>query len=606
MNTKRLVVKDTYYLGASDRKGPKFENVYPLVNGMSYNSYLISDEKTCLLDTIDRSVSEVFLKKLKAALEGRLLDYLVVHHMEPDHSYTMLEVLKEHPEATVVMNEKSYTMFKNFNDCDCPNKYILVKEGDILSLGTHTLRFVMAPMVHWPEVMMSFDENSKTMFTADAFGTFGSLGGNLFAHEVDFERYFHDEARRYYANVVGKYGNQVQTLLKKLKDLPIENIAPLHGPIWRQDIPYALDLYDKWSRYEPEVKGVLIVYGSIYGHTEEVANVLADELSLAGVKEIKIYDASKTDRSYLLGEAFKYSHLVILSSTYNMNAYTPVEDFLLSLEHHNFQNRTVALIQNGTWAPNSYNVMKEVFSKLKNIKILDETLTLNSSFHKGQEVALDSIVQKIAGDFPKERVSTNPLFNVSYGLYTLHTFDGKRQNACIINTFNQVSSSPDKVMISVSKQDYSSEILAKTKLCNVSVLTTHTPFSLIKRFGFQSGKDVDKFVDFKDYKVGDNGIGYLTRFTNSYFSLKVDQVIDLGSHLGFICTIVSKESLTKEENLTYDYYQKFIKPKPPRSEKKVVGWICKICGYIYEGEVLPPDFICPICKHGASDFERLK
>ena len=605
MFKNRLVVQDTYYVGGSDRRLALFENHYPLFNGMSYNSYVILDEKTALMDTVDESIVDTFLTKLQNVLDGRKLDYIVIHHMEPDHSASLLRVLDLYPDVTLVVNQKILDMLKNYFEGRDFTNVKIVKELDTLELGKHTLTFVMAPMVHWPEVMMSYDSYSKSLFSADAFGTFAPLSGNLFAHEVNFNHEYLDETRRYYTNIVGKYGNQVQAVLKKAKGLDIENLCPLHGPIWRQDLSYILSLYDKWSRYEPEENGVLIVYGSVYGHTERVANMIADELSLLGIKDIHMFDAAKTDTSYLLSEAFKYSHIVIASSTYNMGIFTPMEHFLLEMKAHNLQNRKVAIIENGSWAPNSGKLIREILGSMKNMEIVEPQITVKSNVKENQVELIKELATNIAKDFPKARLNSNPMFNIEYGLYVLTTERNGKQNGMILNTLNQVASSPDLLFVSVNKNNYSAETILETKKFNVSVLNTHAPFALFKRFGFASGRDTDKFKDCKDFAVAANGINYITRYSNAFFSLEVQQVLDLGSHYGFICTIAEKKQLSHEKSVTYDFYMENIKPKTPREVKKV-GWICKICGYIYEGEVLPPDFICPLCKHPASDFEKLK
>ena len=606
MYSKRLVTKNTYYVGASDRRLALFENIYPLTNGVSYNSYIILDEKTCLLDTVDVSVEDIFFEKVEDVLEGRKLDYLIVQHMEPDHSYEIKKVLLRHPEVTLVTSDKAYTMFQNYNDGETVENLIVVKEGDTLSLGKHTLTFVTAPMVHWPEVILTYDIYTKTLFSADAFGTFNALSGNLFAHEIDFKNTCLDEARRYYTNIVGKYGPQVQAALKKASSIEIETICPLHGPIWRQDLSYLISLYDKWSRYEPEQKGVLIVYGSIYGNGEKVANLIADQLANDGIRDIHMYDASKTDKSVLVAETFKYSHLVIVASTYNMGIFTPVEEFLLDLKYHNMQNRTVALVENGSWAPNSMSLMKKIFSEMKNIKILEDvSFTIKSAIRSSQIENVKALARKIAEDFPAVQLSDNPLFSISYGLYVLTSKDSNgKDNGMILNTVNQVSENPVRIAFTINKHNYSAEVVKETKKANVSILSVNTPFSVFKNFGFQSGKDVNKFETFKDYKVSKNGLTYLTKYANAFISLDVISCEDLGSHYLFIATISESQQLSKEESLTYSYYMSNIKPKPARSEKKINGWICKICGYVYEGEVLPKDFICPLCKHGAEDFER--
>lgn len=605
MYQNRLVTKDTYYIGGSDRRLALFENIYPLTDGVSYNSYLIRDKKTAVLDGVDVSIQEIFLEKLKSALDGKPLDYLIVQHMEPDHSGSLKELMRLYPDVTLVLNALTLQMFKNYNpDIEIKN-VLLVKEGDTLTLGDHVLTFVMAPMVHWPEVMVTYDSYTKTLFSADAFGTFGALSGNLFADRVSFEKKFEDEARRYYTNIVGKYGDQVQALLKKAQGIQIENICPLHGPIWRQDLVYLMNLYDKWSRYEPEIQGVLIIYGSIYGHSEEAANIVADALGELGLNNLAVYDASKTDKSYLVAEAFKYSHIVFAASTYNMGIFTPVEEVMHDLKYHNLKNRKYALIENGSWAPNSGKLMKDILSCFPNFTQIGSTVSFKSQV-KGEDIEkLRALAKEIYESLPERQQESNPLFNISYGLFALSTFDGKRQNACIVNTVTQVSNNPDHLLISVNKQNYTAEVLKETKKANISILTKHTPFSLFQRFGFQSGRTADKFSGYFDCQLADNGINYLTKYTNSYLSLKVLDVIDLGSHYGFIVEITHSKVLNCEASLTYEYYFQNIKPVPPKTTKKK-GWICKICGYIYEGEELPPDFICPLCKHPASDFEKIK
>ena len=604
MYTKRLVCKDTYYVGGSDRRLALFENVYPLTNGASYNSYLIVDKKTCLLDSVDKSVDEEFYTKVEEVLAGKPLDYLIVNHMEPDHSYSLKFILMTHPECTLVTSDKALVMFKNFNNGFCPKNVKVVKEFDVLDLGEHKLTFVFTPMVHWPEVMMTYDTTTKTLFSADAFGTFGALSGNLFADRVSFEKNYEVEARRYYTNIVGKYGTQVLAALKKASTVQIENICPLHGPIWRQDLSYLLSLYTKWASYEPEVNGVLIVYGSVYGHSEVAANLIADELSDKGLNDIALYDASKTDKSYLVAEAFKYSHIVICASTYNMGIFTPVEEFLLDLKYHNLQNRKFAVVENGSWAPNSGKLVCEILGGLKGFTQIGSTITFKSSVKEDSAAQIKALADMIYDTVPTKHTDNNPLTRISYGLFALSTeMDGK-QNACIINTVNMVANNPDLIMVAVNKANYSAETILKTKKCNISILTKHASFDLFKRFGFQSGRTVNKFEGFNDYKIAENGINYLTKFANAYLSLEVKDVLDLGSHYGFMLYIKSSTLLNNEESVTYDYYQKNIKPIPPKETKKK-GWICKICGYVYEGEVLPKDFICPICKHGAADFEKL-
>lgn len=394
MFKKRIVSKDTYYVGASDRRLALFENVYPAEYGISYNSYLIIDSKTCLLDTVDKSVEDEFLVKLKDTLDGKKLDYLIVHHMEPDHSYTLKRVLELYPEVTLVINDKALKMFKNFNDDFEPKNILLVKNGDQLNLGKHILNFVFAPMVHRPEVMVSYDSYSKTLFSADAFGSFNALSGNLIDSEIDIDASI-DEYRRYYTNIVGKYGVQVQALLKKASEFEIETICPLHGVILKENIAKIVSLYDKWSKYEPEVKSTLIVYGSIYGYSEEVATLISESLALKGIKNIKLYDASKIDKSILVSESFKYSNIVICTSTYNMGIFTPIEEYLLGLKYHNLSNRTIAIVDNGSWAITAGKLIKDIFATMKNIKVLETSFSITSKIKSDELYKIDLMVDEI-------------------------------------------------------------------------------------------------------------------------------------------------------------------------------------------------------------------
>ena len=389
------VLEDLFYVGASDRRLSLFENVYPVPRGASYNSYLLLDEKTALFDTVDHAVSEQFLENVEHVLGGRKLDYIVVHHMEPDHSSTLSEVLLRHPEATVVCNQKIDGMLKNYG-C-CVGERLLVKEGDELSTGRHTFKFVFAPMVHWPEVMMSFDLKTGALFSADAFGTFGALGGSVWADEVDFEHDFLDDARRYYINIVGKYGVQVQSVLKKAAGLDIKYLFPLHGPLWRESIGRFVEKYLTWSSYTPEEKGVLVVYGSIYGHTQNAAEIVASRIAQKGVK-VKVYDASMTDTSVLVSEAFRYSHIVFASATYNNGIFVKMEEFLSDLKAHAFQNRAYAVVENGSWAPQAGALIEAELSSFKNMKKLGEKVTILSSVKEETREKLLALADLIAGD----------------------------------------------------------------------------------------------------------------------------------------------------------------------------------------------------------------
>ena len=394
MQNSIRITNDLFYVGASDRKLALFENIYPIPRGVSYNSYLLMDEKTVLFDTTDASVSGQFFENVEAVLGQRKLDYIVVHHMEPDHAATLQDLLLRHPEATVVTTAKAAQMIEQFFG-QKPAALQLVKEGETLGTGNHTLCFTMAPMVHWPEVMMTYDTTAKTLFSADAFGTFGALSGNLFADEVNFEAEWLNDARRYYINIVGKYGIQVQNVLKKAAALDIQMICPLHGPVWRENLGFFIGKHDTWSKYEPEDKGVVIIYGSIYGHTEAAALRLGTLLGERGVKGIKAYDASHTHASKLVAECFRASHIVFASSTYNNGLFTPIESLLLDLKAHAWQKRSVALIENGSWAPQSGKLMRAELEQMKDITIVGETLSLKSSMQPLQEEQLANLADQI-------------------------------------------------------------------------------------------------------------------------------------------------------------------------------------------------------------------
>ncbi len=392
----RKITDDLTWLGANDRRLALFESAYPIPEGISYNAYLLSDEKTVLLDTADKAVAPRFLENLAHALGGRPLDYLVVNHMEPDHTATLEDVLLRHPETKVVLNQKTLSMVKQFFDFDIDARAILVKEGDTLATGRHTLTFVMAPMVHWPEVMVTYDMTDKTLFSADAFGTFGALNGSLFADEVDFERDLLPSARRYYTNIVGKYGAQVMAVLNKMSSFEIKTICPLHGPIWRENIDCFIEKYQKWATWQPEEKGVVIAYASVYGHTENAADIVANALSERGVRNIVMYDVSVTDPSYVLADCFRYSHLVFAAPTYNSGLFTTMDTLLRELSAHGLRERTVALIENGTWAPQSGKHMRAILDEMKDLTILENSVTFKSSVKAPEESELRALADTIA------------------------------------------------------------------------------------------------------------------------------------------------------------------------------------------------------------------
>ncbi len=614
MYCTRKVTDDIMWVGGDDRRLMLFEGVYSIPDGVSYNSYLIMDEKTVLFDTVDKAIGKVFFENVAHVLDGRKLDYVVVQHMEPDHSATLMDLLCHYPEVKVVCNAKTKAMIEQFFDEDIGERAILVKESETLSTGRHEFMFVMAPMVHWPEVMFTFDKTDKILFSADAFGTFGALNGALFADELDFYGgAFMEEARRYYANIIGKYGPQVQSALKKVGALDAQMICPLHGPVHRKDFGAYIEKYRRWSSYEPEESGVMIAYASIYGNTANAAQILACRLRDAGVK-VALFDVSVDPTSKMVSSAFRYSHLVFAASTYNAGIFITMEELIRDLVLHNIQNRTVAFIENGSWAPQSGKLMKEMLSGQKNMKFLDSMVTVRSAIKNSQSGEIDALVGAIAAtidipkitEVPSGEIENAALFTLSYGLFVLTAKDGERDNGCIINTVTQITNTPKRISIAVNKGNLTHDMILKTGVFNVSVLTESSKFDLYERFGLHSGKDVDKFKTFDATARSANGLLYVTEGVNALISGKVISAVDYGSHTLFVADLTEAKKLSSEPSVTYAYYRKNIKPKPTAEQKKKKGWLCTVCGYIYEGDVLPPDFICPVCKHGAEVFVRLE
>ena len=396
MHCFRKVTEDLYWVGANDRRIELFENIFPLSDGVSYNSYLLLDEKTVLFDSADYAVGRQFLENVQAVLNGRSLDYLIVNHMEPDHCAMIDELVLRYPDMQIIGNAKTFPMIDQFFGFDLEGKKVIVKEGDTFSSGKHTLHFVMAPMVHWPEVMMTYDETDKILFCADAFGTFKALNGNIFNDEVDFDRDWLDEARRYYTNIVGKYGMQVQSVLKKAAGLDIQMLCPLHGPVWRTDLDYIIGKYDKWSRYEPEEKGVMIAYASMYGNTENMAEILASILAEEGVKNICMHNISKTHVSELIADSFKYSHIVLAAPTYNNGIYPLMDNYLEDMQALALKNRTIAVLGNGSWAPQSTKLISTRISGMKDMSLMVANVTIKSSVKTAQLEELESLSRQIA------------------------------------------------------------------------------------------------------------------------------------------------------------------------------------------------------------------
>jgi flavorubredoxin/flavin reductase (DIM6/NTAB) family NADH-FMN oxidoreductase RutF len=613
----KKVTDDLVWVGANDRRLALFEGVYSVPAGVSYNSYLLLDDKTVLFDTVDKAVRQRFLENIEVALKGRKLDYLVVQHVEPDHSAVIPELIRQHPEIKIVCSARVLEFIKQFYDFDIDSHVRLVEENETLNTGKHTLQFIMAPMVHWPEVMFTYDSTAKILFSADAFGHFGALNGALFADEVNFAKDYMDEARRYYANIVGKYGVQVESALDKASALNIEVICPLHGFVWRSNLNEIISKYLLWSRYEPEERGVMIAYASVYGNTENAAEILACRLRDKGIKTV-IYDVSVTPASEIVSAAFKWSHLVFASTTYNAGIFVTMEALINDLAAHNIQNRRVAVIENGSWAPTSGSLIREILGKCEKINILENNVSIQSGLKTAQVSEIEAMAEAIGADFPApvkaaqnnqsvpSTVDPNAMFKLSYGLFVLTARDGNKDNGCIINTVMQITVTPIKITIGVNKANYTHDMIIKTGKFNVSVLSEKAPFRVFQQFGFKSGKDTDKFADSGEAMRTSNGVRYLSEWTNCVISAEVKETVDCGTHTLFIAEVNQTVTLSRDASVTYQYYFDNIKPKPqpPKGNKK--GFVCKICGYVHEGDTLPDDFICPLCKHGAADFEKLQ
>ena len=594
------ISKDIRYVGVNDHNIDLFEGQYVVPNGMAYNSYVILDEKVAVMDTVDKNFTHEWLDNLSAALGDRKPDYLVVQHMEPDHSANIAQFMATYPNAVIVSSSKAFTMMKNFFGTDFADRRITVGDGDTLTLGTHTLTFVTAPMVHWPEVIVTYDNADKVLFSADGFGKFGAL---------DVEEDWACEARRYYFGIVGKYGAQVQALLKKASALDIQTICPLHGPVLSENLGYYLGLYNTWSSYGTESEGIMIAYTSVYGNTKKAVELLAEKLKARGCPKVVVNDLARVDMAEAVEDAFRYGKIVLATTTYNAEIFPFMNQFIQHLTERGFKNKTVGLIENGSWAPLAAKTMRTLLEKCKNLTYTDTTVRIMSALNDESKAQIEALADELTREYVAQNGETankndmTALFNIGYGLYVVTSNDGKKDNGLIVNTVSQVTNTPNRIAVCINKANYSHHVIKQTGIMNVNCLSVDAPFSVFENFGFRSGRTADKFAD-EAILRSDNGLAFLPKYINSFLSLKVEQYVDLDTHGMFICSVTEARVISDRETMTYTYYQNNVKPKPETEGKK--GWVCKICGYVYEGEDLPEDFICPLCKHGAADFEPIQ
>ena len=594
------ITKDIRYVGVNDHKIDLFEGQYVVPNGMAYNSYVILDAKIAVMDTVDKNFTHEWLDNLSAVLGSKKPDYLVVQHMEPDHSANITQFMSTYPNAVIVSSAKAFTMMQNFFGTDFADRRIVVGEGDTLSLGNHTLTFVAAPMVHWPEVFVTYDSTDKVLFSADGFGKFGAL---------DAEEDWACEARRYYFGIVGKYGAQVQALLKKAAALDIQTICPLHGPVLSENLGYYLGLYNTWSSYGTESEGIMIAYTSVYGNTKKAVELLAEKLKAKGCPKVVVNDLARVDMAEAVEDAFRYGKIVLATTTYNAEIFPFMNQFIHHLTERGFKNKTVGLIENGSWAPLAAKTMRSMLEPCKNLTYTDTTVRILSALNDESKAQLEALADELTREYVAQNGETankndlTALFNIGYGLYVVTSNDGKKDNGLIVNTVSQVTNTPNRIAVCINKQNYSHHVIKQTGIMNVNCLSVDAPFSVFENFGFRSGRTADKFADEAPLR-SDNGLAFLPKYINSFMSLKVEQYIDLDTHGMFICSVTEARVISDRETMTYTYYQNNVKPKPKTEGKK--GWVCKICGYVYEGDELPEDFVCPLCKHGPADFEPIK
>ena len=594
------IANDIFYVGVNDHAVDLFEGQYLVPKGMSYNSYVILDEKVAVMDTVDKGFAHEWLDNLQKVLGNRKPDYLVVQHMEPDHSANIAVFMKNYPEARIVSSAKAFQMMKHFFGKAYDDCCLIIGDGSTLDLGTHQLTFVAAPMVHWPEVVVTYDAASKILFSSDGFGKFGAL---------DTEDAWSDEARRYYIGIVGKYGDQVQALLKKAATLDIQKICPLHGPVLSDNLLYYINLYQTWSSYEAEEDGIVVAYTSVYGHTKVAVEHLVEKLKTLGCPNVVVYDLARCDQSQAVADAFRYSKLVLATTTYNADLFPFMKSFIHHLIDRNYQKRKIGLMENGSWSPQANKVMKAMFENSKNITFCENMVQIKSALDEESSQQIDALSAELCQEYAC-RLSNNvnkndltALFKIGYGLYVVTSNDGQRDNGLIVNTVTQVTNTPNRIAVTINKDNYSHHVIKQTGIMNVNCLSVEAPFKVFETFGFQSGRTVDKFAACPPLR-SDNGLAYLPRYINAFISLKVESYVDFGTHGMFVCSITEARTISQTETMTYTYYHNNVKPKPkPVGGEK--GFVCKICGWVYEGDKLPDDIVCPLCKHGAADFEPL-
>ena len=593
------ITNDIKYAGVNDHDIDLFEGQYIVPNGMAYNSYVILDEKVVVIDSVDRHFTHQWLDNVADILGGRKPDYLLIQHMEPDHAGSIVNFMKVYTDTTVVSTAKAFDMMNQFFGTDYADNRMVVSEGDSLALGKHTLTFVTAPMVHWPEVIVSYDSCDKALFSADAFGKFGAL---------DVEEEWDCEARRYYIGIVGKYGVQVQRLLKKAAALDIQIICPTHGPVLTEDLGHYINLYDIWSSYRVESAGIMIAYTSVYGHTREAVQLLENKLKAKGCPKVVVTDLAREDMAEAVEDAFRYGKLVLATTTYNADIFPFMRTFIEHLTERNYQNRTVALIENGSWAPQAAKTMKNMLADCNNLTFTKTKVQILSALNDESRAQIEALSDELCKNYLAQQSETankndmSALFKIGYGLYVVTSNDGTKDNGLIVNTVSQLTDNPFRVAVNINKANYSHHVIKQTGIMNVNCLSIEAPFKIFQTFGFQSGRTADKFAGIKPLR-SDNGLLFLPRYINAFFSLKVEQYVDLDTHGMFICSITEARVISDVETMTYTYYQKNVKPKPETEGKK--GFVCTVCGYVYEGDELPEDIVCPLCKHGAADFEPI-